>query len=220
MRSSFVLRGGELRCWRSCLAFLPSVVGFFCCINFIFWRLTAQLSYTMPSLAHDGSPYITGSSVSTMYHLFYRWFATFFPLESSLLLYPVFQPGVFWIHCKLSGMSWMISVLLVNHQHWYLWGTAWRMCTVAWHYHPHQCQPCTWESQVYLVQSQLASRQSQRLQLLSLSEHQITQLSQDQHCSSYVWQLVVPCEMVSAEQLRQHQLHHNGGLHQFQLHWP
>ena len=37
--------------------------------------------------------------------------------ESSLLLYPVFQTGVSWICCKLSGMLWMTSVLLVNHQH-------------------------------------------------------------------------------------------------------
>ena len=140
--------------------------------------------------------------------------------ESSLLLCPVFQTGVFWIRCKLLGMSWMTSVLLVNHRHWYVWGTAWWMHAVAWNYHLHQCRPCTWESQVCLVQSQPASGQSQRLWLLSPSEHWLTQLSQDQHCSSYIWWLVVPCEIVSAEQLRQHQLHRNGGLHQFQLHWP
>ena len=80
MRSSFVLRGGELGCWKSCLTILPSVVGFFCCTNFLFWRLTAQLSSTMPSLAHDGSPRIAGPSVSAMYHLVHRWFATSFPL--------------------------------------------------------------------------------------------------------------------------------------------
>ena len=57
------------------------------------------------------------------------------------------------------------------------------------------------------------------LQLLSLSEHWIFQLPQDQHHSFYVWWLVIPCEVVSAEQLQQHQLHHKVG-HQFQLHWP
>ena len=108
-------------------------------------------------------------SVDSLQHVF-LW-------ESSLLLCPVFQTGVFWIRCKLSGVLWMTSVLLVNHRHWYIWGTAWWMHAVAWHYHLHQCQPCTWESQVCLVQSQPASGQSQRLQLLSLSKHQITRLS-------------------------------------------
>ena len=75
-------------------------------------------------------------SVDSLQHLF-LW-------ESSLLLYPVFWTEVFWIRCKLSGMLWMTSVLLVNHQCWYIWGTAWWMRTVAWHYHLHQCQPCTW----------------------------------------------------------------------------
>ena len=131
--------------------------------------------------------------------------------ESSLLLYPVFQTGVSWTCCKLSGVSWMTSVLLVNHQHWYIWGIAWQMCTVAWHYHPHQCQPCTWESQVDWVQSQQASGWLQRPLLLSLSEHQISQLSQDQLHSSCVWWLVILCEVMSAEQLQQHQPHYNGG---------
>ena len=84
---------------------------------------------------------------------------------SSLLLYPVFWTGVSWICCKLSGMLWMTSVLLVNHWHWYIWGTAWQMHAVAWCYHLHQCQPCTWESQVDWVQYQLTSGQSQRLLL-------------------------------------------------------
>ena len=140
--------------------------------------------------------------------------------ESSLLLYPVFQTGESWIHCKLSGMSWMTSVLLVNHRCWYIWGTAWQIHAVAWCYHLHQCQPCTWELQVVWVQSQLASGQSQRLLLLSLSKHWISQLFQDQLHSSYAQWLVIPCEVMSAEQLWQHQPHHNGGLHQFQLHWP
>ena len=74
------VEGGELRCWRSCFTFLPSVEGFFCCTNFLFWRLTAQLSSTMPSLAHDGSPRIAGPSVSAMYLQVCRWFATYFPL--------------------------------------------------------------------------------------------------------------------------------------------
>ena len=51
--------------------------------------------------------------------------------ESSLLLYPVFQTGVSWIHCKLSGMLWMTSVLLVNHQCWYIWGTAIRTSDIS-----------------------------------------------------------------------------------------
>ena len=65
-------------------------------------------------------------------------------------------------------------------------------CTVAWHYHLHQCQPCTWESQVDWVQSQQASGWSQRPLLLSLSEHQIFQMFQDQLHSSCVWWLVIP----------------------------
>ena len=69
------------------------------------------------------------------------------------------------------------------------------MHSVAWCYHLRQCRPCTWESQVCLVQYQLASQQLQRLRLLSLSEHQITRLT---------WP----------------QIHHSGGLHRSQLHWP
>ena len=75
-----------------------------------------------------------------------------------------------------------------------------------------------WRFQVLKVQSQQASGQSQRLLLLSLSEHQISQLFKDQLHSSCVYQLVILCEVMSAEQLQQHQPHHNGGLHQFQLH--
>ena len=52
--------------------------------------------------------------------------------ESSLLLCPVFQTGVFWICCKLSGVLWMPSILLVNHRHWYVWGTACGEC-MQWH---------------------------------------------------------------------------------------
>ena len=55
----------------------------------------------------------TNVSIDGLQHVF-LW-------ESSLLLCPVFQTGVFWICCKLSGMSWMTSILLVNHQHWYIW---------------------------------------------------------------------------------------------------
>ena len=62
--------------WLFCIL----VVGFFCCTNFFFWRLTAQLSSTMPSLAHDGSPRIAGPGVSAMYHCVCRQFATFCPL--------------------------------------------------------------------------------------------------------------------------------------------
>ena len=80
MRSSFVLRGGGLRSWRFCLTDPCSVVSFFCCTNFFSWRLTAQLSSTMPSLAHDGSPRMAGPGVSTMYHHVCRQFATFCPL--------------------------------------------------------------------------------------------------------------------------------------------
>ena len=41
-------------------------------------------------------------SVDSLQHLF-LW-------ESSLFLYPVFQTGVFWIHCKLSGvLGWLQS---------------------------------------------------------------------------------------------------------------
>ena len=63
-----------------CLTFPHSVVGFFCCTNFFFWRLTAQLSSTMPSLAHDGSPRMAGPGVSAIYHRVCRRFATLCPL--------------------------------------------------------------------------------------------------------------------------------------------
>ena len=53
-------------------------------------------------------PLCTIVSVSGL-QLFVLW-------ESSLWLYPVFQTGVSWIRSKLSGMSWMTSVLLVNYQ--------------------------------------------------------------------------------------------------------
>ena len=65
---------------RSCLTFSCSVVGFFCCTNFLHWKLTAQFCSTMPSLAHDGSPRIAEPGVSAMYHCVHRWFITFFPL--------------------------------------------------------------------------------------------------------------------------------------------
>ena len=190
----------SLGCWRSWLTILASVVGFFCCTNFLFWRLTAQFELHNAKFWHMMGVLgllvpvcllCTIMSVDGLQHIF-LW-------ESSLLLYPVFQTGVFWIHCKLSGMSWMTSVLLVNHQHWYVWGTAWQMHAVTWHYHLRQCWPCTWESKVCLVQSQLASGQLQRLWLLNLSKTSDNSIVLGSAIAPMFWQLVVPCEMVSAE---------------------
>ena len=62
----------SFRLSRSCLTFSCSVVGFFCCTNFLCWRLTAQCSSTMLSLAHDGSPSIAGPGVSAMFHRVHR----------------------------------------------------------------------------------------------------------------------------------------------------
>ena len=87
--------------------------------------------------------------------------------------------GVSWIHCRLSGMSWMTSVLLVNHQHWYIWGTAWQMHAVAWHYHLHQCQPLHLSLQVDWVQFQLASGQFAKASVVE-SIQNIGYLCQDQ----------------------------------------
>ena len=76
MRSSLVLSCCRLvrsfcTCWHS-------VVGF-CSVSFFRRKRTAQLSSTIPSFEHDGSPKIAGPGVSAMYHQVCSRLAMFFP---------------------------------------------------------------------------------------------------------------------------------------------
>ena len=221
---------GLLWCWGvevwglkdSLLTFPHSVVCFLCCTNFFFWSLTAQLSSTMPSLAHDGSPRIAGPGVSAMYHHVCRWFATFCPLRS---------PVYCCIQCSELGYlgsivscqaccGWLQSSWW-SLQHWYIWGTAWWMRAVAWCYHPApvstlHLRVASWldpiSAGIWMVAKASVVESIWTLDISIVSGSAPLLL-----CPS---QLVILCEVMSAEQLRQHQPHHNGGLHQFQLHWP
>ena len=158
----------------SCLTFLCFLVNFVCCTNFIFWKLSAQLSSTWPSLAHDGNPKIVGPGVSAMCHWVCRWFAISCPFGS---------PVYCCIQC--SKLGYLRSTVSYQTCHHWLQSSWWTISIDTSGEQLGKCMQChdistctsvnlAWESQVNLIQSQQASGQSQRIQLLSLFEHQIS----------------------------------------------
>ena len=68
---SFMLAMSCFTCWHL-------VVDFFCG-GFLWQKQTAQLSSTIPSLEHDGSPKTAGPGVSATYHWVCSQLVTFFP---------------------------------------------------------------------------------------------------------------------------------------------
>ena len=70
MRSSLELNGFSFS--RSSCTFWHSVIEVFCCVSFFCNKLTAQLSSTIPSLWHAGSPSIAGLGVSATNHRVWR----------------------------------------------------------------------------------------------------------------------------------------------------
>ena len=224
MRSSFVLRGGELRCWRSCLTFLPSVVGSLLLHQLSLLEVDCTVEFHYCQVRHMMEvlgllvPVCPLCTISVC-----RWFATSCSFGS-----PVYcciqcsKLGYFGSHCKLSGICrgwfqsscWTISIDTSGKQ---LGKCARSGMTLP---PACQCWPCTWESQVWLG---LISAGIWTVAKASVVESiQTSDISIISGSASLLLCLVVSHSLwgVPVEQLRQHQLHHNGGLHQFQLHWP